>query len=45
MIVRGGVRRVLGMPSFANDISAEQVRLIQAFVLEQARQASTISKP
>lgn len=45
LIVRGGARRVLGMPSFADDISAEQVRLIQAFVLEQARQASTISKP
>ena len=43
-IVRGGARQVLGMPSFANDISAEQARMIQAFVLDQARQASANSK-
>jgi len=44
-IVRGGARRVLGMPSFANDISADQARLIQAFILDQARRASAVSKP
>ena len=45
MIVRGGARRVLGMPSFANDISAEQARLIQAYILDEAQQASASSKP
>jgi hypothetical protein len=40
-IVRGGARRTLGMPSFARDISSDQVRLIQAYVLDQARLAST----
>jgi hypothetical protein len=44
-IVRGGSRRTLGMPSFANDISAEQARWIQAFILDQARQAAAASKP
>jgi quinohemoprotein ethanol dehydrogenase len=39
-IVRGGARRTLGMPSFAKDISSDQVRLIQAYLLEQARLAS-----
>jgi quinohemoprotein ethanol dehydrogenase len=39
-IVRGGARQILGMPSFANDMSAEQARMIQAFVLDQARRAS-----
>jgi quinohemoprotein ethanol dehydrogenase len=39
-IVRGGARRALGMPSFAQDISADQARLIQAFILDQARQAA-----
>ena len=45
LIVRGGARRVLGMPSFANDISAEQARLIQAYILDEARQAAAVSKP
>ena len=36
-IVRGGVRRVAGMPSFASDVTAEQVRFIQAYVLERAK--------
>ena len=45
MIVRGGARRAFGMPSFANDISPDQARLIQAYVLDQARQASGGSKP
>jgi quinohemoprotein ethanol dehydrogenase len=44
-IVRGGARRVLGMPSFAEDITADQARLIQAFVLDQARRASATKKP
>jgi quinohemoprotein ethanol dehydrogenase len=39
-IVRGGARRTLGMPSFAKDLSSDQVRWIEAYVLEQARQAS-----
>jgi quinohemoprotein ethanol dehydrogenase len=39
-IVRGGARRALGMPSFAKDISSGQTRLIQAYVLDQAHQAS-----
>ena len=42
-IVLGGARRVLGMPSFAKDISSDQVRTIQAFVLDQARKASVAS--
>jgi quinohemoprotein ethanol dehydrogenase len=42
-IVRGGARRALGMPSFANDISSDQVRMIQAFVLDQARHVSAPS--
>ncbi|MEO8564121.1 MAG: exo-alpha-sialidase, partial [bacterium] len=42
-IVRGGARRTLGMPSFAKDISSDQVRLIQAYVLDQARQAAAPS--
>jgi quinohemoprotein ethanol dehydrogenase len=44
-IVRGGDRRTLGMPSFAEDLNAEQVRLIEAYVLEQARKAATAKKP
>ena len=39
-IVRGGARRALGMPSFAKDLSSEQVRMIEAYVLDQARLAS-----
>jgi quinohemoprotein ethanol dehydrogenase len=44
-IVRGGARRTLGMPSFAKDLSSGEVRLIQAFVLDQARRADTLSTP
>jgi len=40
-IVRGGARRSLGMPSFSSDISSDQAKLIQAFVLDLARQASS----
>ena len=36
-IVIGGARRTLGMPSFAKDITGAQVKLIQGYVLEQAR--------
>jgi len=43
-VVRGGARATLGMPSFAKDISSDQVRMIQAYVLDQARIASTASK-
>ena len=39
-IVRGGARRPLGMPSFSSDISSDQAKLIQAFVLDLARQAN-----
>jgi quinohemoprotein ethanol dehydrogenase len=39
-IVRGGARRALGMPSFAGDLTVDQVRMIQAFVLDQARKAA-----
>jgi PQQ-dependent dehydrogenase (methanol/ethanol family) len=35
-IVRGGARRVQGMPSFAADLTSAQVRLIQAYVLARA---------
>lgn len=44
-IVRGGTRRALGMPSFAEDLTTDQVRMIQAFVLDQARKAAVASKP
>jgi mono/diheme cytochrome c family protein len=39
-IVLGGARKSLGMPSFAKDLTSSQVRLIQAYVLDQARRAS-----
>jgi quinohemoprotein ethanol dehydrogenase len=39
-IVRGGIRRGLGMPSFTDDLTSEQVRWIEAYVLDRARQAS-----
>jgi mono/diheme cytochrome c family protein len=44
-VVRGGARRTLGMPSFAQDLSSDQVRLIQAWVIDQARHASAASAP
>ena len=44
VIVRGGARKALGMPSFDKDISSDQARLIQAYVLDQARQLSGASK-
>ena len=35
-IVLGGARKSVGMPSFARDLTPSQVRLIQAYVLDQA---------
>jgi PQQ-dependent dehydrogenase (methanol/ethanol family) len=43
-IVLGGARAKLGMPSFAKDLTAAQVRLIQAYVLDQAVVASRGTK-
>ncbi len=39
-IVRGGARADLGMPSFGNRLSSEQVRAIQSFVLSRAKASS-----
>jgi quinohemoprotein ethanol dehydrogenase len=39
-IVIEGARKALGMPSFAKDLSPAQVRLIQAYVLDEAQRAS-----
>jgi len=39
-IVRTGIRRGLGMPSFETDLNPDQVRWIEGYVLEQARQAA-----
>lgn len=39
-IVRGGARAILGMPSFENQLNADQVRAIQAYVLERARESA-----
>jgi quinohemoprotein ethanol dehydrogenase len=36
-IVRGGLRREFGMPSFSEDLTSTEVRLIQAYVLDRAR--------
>jgi quinohemoprotein ethanol dehydrogenase len=41
-IVRGGARRLWGMPSFADDITPAEVRFIQAYVLDRARQSARI---
>jgi quinohemoprotein ethanol dehydrogenase len=38
-IVRGGLRRELGMPSFADDLTSGQVHLVQAYVLDRARES------
>ena len=42
-IVRGGARRSLGMPSFKDDLSADQVRWIEAYILDSARHAAVVS--
>jgi mono/diheme cytochrome c family protein len=39
-IVRGGALRELGMPSFSEDLTSAQVRLIQAYVLDRARESA-----
>ena len=39
-IVLGGMRREFGMPSFAKDLKPEQVRLIEAYVLDRARESA-----
>jgi quinohemoprotein ethanol dehydrogenase len=39
-IVRGGARRQFGMPSFAQDLTDAQVRQIQAYVLQRARESA-----
>ena len=44
-IDRGGAGRVTGMPSFAKDLNPAQVRLIQAYVLDQALRASSPPGP
>ncbi len=44
-IVLGGVRRAVGMPAFDKDLTSAQVRLIQAYVLDQALIASRAPRP
>jgi quinohemoprotein ethanol dehydrogenase len=39
-IVRGGARRQYGMPSFSEDLTSEQARFIQAYILERARESA-----
>jgi quinohemoprotein ethanol dehydrogenase len=39
-IVRAGLRASLGMPAFPEDLSPEQVRMIQAHVLQRARESA-----
>ncbi len=39
-IVRDGAKAKTGMPSFADDLTSAQVRMIQAYVLERARQSA-----
>jgi quinohemoprotein ethanol dehydrogenase len=39
-IVRGGARREFGMPSFSEDLTSAQVRLIQAYILDRARESA-----
>jgi quinohemoprotein ethanol dehydrogenase len=39
-IVRGGARRELGMPSFAEDLTSAQVRFIHAYILDRARESA-----
>jgi mono/diheme cytochrome c family protein len=41
-IVRGGALRELGMPSFSEDLTSAQVRLIHAYVLDRARQSARV---
>ena len=39
-IVRGGMRRESGMPSFADDLTSGQVHLVQAYVLDRERESA-----
>jgi quinohemoprotein ethanol dehydrogenase len=39
-IVLGGARRRVGMPSFTGDLTSAEVRLIQAYVLDRARESA-----
>lgn len=41
-IVRGGALREVGMPSFSEDLTSAQVRLIHAYVLDRARESARI---
>ncbi|MFY9527391.1 MAG: PQQ-dependent dehydrogenase, methanol/ethanol family [Candidatus Acidiferrales bacterium] len=41
-IVRGGLRREFGMPSFSEDLTSAQARLIQAYVLDRARESARV---
>lgn len=41
-IVRGGAEREVGMPSFSEDLTSAQVRLIQAYTLDRARESARI---
>jgi hypothetical protein len=40
-IVRGGMRRTNGMPSFAADITSAQARQIESFILTRARESAS----
>jgi quinohemoprotein ethanol dehydrogenase len=44
-VVRGGVRRQFGMPSFAGDVTSEQLRTIQVYILERARESAVSPAP
>jgi quinohemoprotein ethanol dehydrogenase len=39
-VVRGGARREFGMPSFADDLTPDQVRLVHAYILDRTRAAA-----
>jgi quinohemoprotein ethanol dehydrogenase len=39
-IVRGGARRQFGMPSFADDLTSAEARLIHAYILDRARESA-----
>jgi quinohemoprotein ethanol dehydrogenase len=43
-IVLGGARKALGMPTFADKLTAEKVKLIQAYVLSRAEAAGKAAK-
>ena len=43
-IVLGGARKALGMPSFADKLSSQQLRAIQAYVLSRA-EAARVERP